>query len=894
MREELPVSSISSLPARFRNRRRSLCNNNHRRRRESQFKPQLEALEGRRLLAAAIFEVTNTADDGDGSLREAIEAANVNPGADTIKFARGIGDVIELTSGQLTITDDLTIKGPGSDALAVSGGGASRVFAVLPADLAENPFTTPTLDQVASSPTVTIKNLAINDGFTSDAPGLDPLDPENPGFAFGGGLYNLGGTVHLDRVHMSNNVAANAVTAGGAVANEYGGTLTVSRSSFESNTSAGGLIGVGGAITSDLGIVIDLSAGTATTTNPPEVSVDRSSFVGNTASAFLGYIKDVEFSGLGAGGAILNVTGIMSISRSHFEANAAEGGSGGPDATLGGPAYGGAINTGDFSPFGDAESQLEVSRSTFVENTATAGDGSAVGMAGGQAGGGAISVGNLGDATLSRNHFTDNSVSGGAGGTDAAGGTASGGGVVGSGGAALTLQGNHFVGNGADGGVGTGLGASAAGRGGGLALESVDLAGFVPGPATAEVTRDTYHGNTAVGAGGGIFNDGDLSLRHSRLSENTAEGNADVLIDFYPGYLFQGGALGGGLSNIGTLDVDGTTFHANRAVGGDGATGPILATSPAGTAPTYPGLAVGGGLHNLNEATVDRSRFSDNEAIGGNQNVGSFAGIANGGGVYNDSSLVISNSSVSGNRAVGGDVNAGDINVGGAAGGGISSGSVTALPPLELRSATLDVNRVHVRSNEAIGGEENQAPAGLPTANAAGGAIGGGILVYQGSASISRAIVTHNTAIGGSGAAGSGGGIFAFAFVGSVNVEVSRSIISHNAAIGGDGRGGGLAAGSLGSLSGGTAELTVARSLIFGNLAEGDDGDGLGGGIFNDADATLELAHSLVFRNRAVGGSSGDGIGGGLYNNLGGTAALIRSRIFANLASTSDDDCFGC
>jgi hypothetical protein len=100
-----------------------------------------------------------------------------------------------------------------------------------------------------------------------------------------------------------------------------------------------------------------------------------------------------------------------------------------------------------------------------------------------------------------------------------------------------------------------------------------------------------------------------------------------------------------------------------------------------------------------------------------------------------------------------------------------------------------------------------------------------------------------------------------------------------------------VAAGSLGSLFGGTANVSISRSLVFANLAQGGEGggDGLGGGIFNASDSTLELARAQVFRNRADGG---DGIGGGLYNL--GTVDLVRSRIFANLASTSDDDCFGC
>ena len=75
---------------------------------------------------AAALVVTTTDDelngDGDCSLREAIEAANTNamvdacpagdpaPTVDVITF--GVSGTITLTSGQLTVTDDLTINGP--------------------------------------------------------------------------------------------------------------------------------------------------------------------------------------------------------------------------------------------------------------------------------------------------------------------------------------------------------------------------------------------------------------------------------------------------------------------------------------------------------------------------------------------------------------------------------------------------------------------------------------------------------------------------------------------------------------------------------------------------------------------------------------------------------------
>lgn len=875
-------------------RRRNIGTRRDSQSRATRFTPQLESLEGRRLLAAAIFEVTNLDDSGPGSLRAAIAEANANPGDDVIKFANSLqGDIVlAADNGQLVITDDVTIRGPGADKVSVSGDGETRVFAVLPADLAADPLTTPTLTQVLTSPTVTIERLGIINGLATDAPGFDPDIEGLEVFAFGGGIYNLGGSVHLRNVSMSGNAAENVVTAGGAVANEFGGTLTVSRSHFEQNTSAGFLIAVGGAITSDLGPVLD-QEGEPVTTAAPEVSIERSSFVGNKAEAQFGYIDGAGFSGMGAGGAILNVTGTMSIERSHFEDNQALGGSGGDGSTSGGPAVGGAVYSGNISPFGMDDSNLLIERSHFVGNSVTGGAGGAAGLVGGQASGGAVAVNNLGAGNLLRNEFLENSATGGVGGAGASGGVATGGAVATAGGASLMMKRNLLRENSAVGGEGTGTGSTAAGRGGGLGSEEIELAGFVPGPATVSVKFDRFDANLATGAGGGIFNQGSLSVRDAKLTDNVAVGDANTLIDFYPGYVFQGGALGGGISNLGSVEIVGTRFDGNQAIGADGAVGPnILSTDPADNVlPTYPGLAVGGGLHSLTEATVDRSVFIDNAAIAGDNNQGSFAGVANGGGIYNDGALSFRRSIMKGSLASGGENNSGDINVGGAYGGGISSGTVTAL--FGLRSATLEVQSSLVSNNRAVGGDGN-AGLSLPLAHQAGAGIGGGILVYQGTGTISFSQIANNLVAGGSDAVNAGGGVFVFGFVGPVDVEILSSRISRNRALGGDGAdglGGGLAAGSLGSLFGGPVEVTVARSLIFSNLARGaDGGDGLGGGIYNDTDAALDLTRSLVFKNKAVGGAYGDGIGGGIYN--AGSVDLTRSRVFANFASTSDDDWF--
>ena len=70
--------------------------------------------------------------DGHTSLREAIFATNIVPGADTINFApsltAGGPAKMLLTQGELAITDSLTINGPGANLLTIDAQQASRIF----------------------------------------------------------------------------------------------------------------------------------------------------------------------------------------------------------------------------------------------------------------------------------------------------------------------------------------------------------------------------------------------------------------------------------------------------------------------------------------------------------------------------------------------------------------------------------------------------------------------------------------------------------------------------------------------------------------------------------------------------------------------------------------------
>src|SRR5262245_3832870 len=79
----------------------------------ARFVPALEWLSERTVPAA--FHVTTLTDGGTGSLRGAITQANAHAGADTIVFESGLTGTIALTGGELDVTGDLKINGPGAD-----------------------------------------------------------------------------------------------------------------------------------------------------------------------------------------------------------------------------------------------------------------------------------------------------------------------------------------------------------------------------------------------------------------------------------------------------------------------------------------------------------------------------------------------------------------------------------------------------------------------------------------------------------------------------------------------------------------------------------------------------------------------------------------------------------
>jgi hypothetical protein len=438
----------------------------------------------------------------------------------------------------------------------------------------------------------------------------------------------------------------------------------------------------------------------------------------------------------------------------------------------------------------------------------------------------------------------------------------------------------------------------------------VTIAGLTIADGLADGNAPVIHS-----VGGGILNQGDLTLNHVVVSHNLAVGATKDKIRINQMDLTGVGG-GGGVANLGTLTVSDSTFTSNQAQGANG-----------NKEGNFPGLAWGGGLANggVATATITDSRFTSNLAQGGNGSISSLTpGLAGGGAIGNfgfgtngspgSANLIVSGSTFSNNQAIAGNDNKSPIFPGHVVGGAIASDNLSS------GSASLDVSDSTFDHNQAIGGNHNVATRGGAEHNSA---IAGGIYVGL-TGTISDSTFRYNQAIGGQGLAGSsgdpstvnggdarGGGIDV-AWPTTV-VTVSNCTLEYNLAIAGQAGVGGTGGNAWGggvanSLPG--AMLTITGCIIDHNQAQGgcadtsgpasNGGSGLGGGVYNVSGSTTYVIASAITDNQAIGGagshggSDGQGVGGGAYFADGGIVCLdFFTDITGNTASTSDPDIFG-
>ena len=261
---------------------------------------------------SSTLEVNSVADTDDGfctalgsgpgvnqdcTLREAINAANADAGAETITFNSTVFAVpgpytINLGSVLPDITTDMTITGPGAKVLTVKRNvaGPFRIFFI------------------GNNATASISDMTVTNGFANK----------------GGGVFVNPGTLTLTRVAVTGNTA-NGNEAGGGIAVEVLSTLNVIESTINGN-HATAFPGGGGGIFNNGGTL----------------SVVNSTISGNDINN-------------GAGGGIFAIGGgSTTLTSSTITGNTAQGGGGfaigggGHPVTLKNTIIAG--NTGTFSP----------------------------------------------------------------------------------------------------------------------------------------------------------------------------------------------------------------------------------------------------------------------------------------------------------------------------------------------------------------------------------------------------------------------------------------------------------------------------------------------------------------------------------------------------------------
>lgn len=195
---------------------------------------------------ANTITVTSTADSGAGTLRAALASAT---NGDTINFSLTTPARITLTTGELVVSNSISIIGPGPSNLRVDGNGISRVLHIRPSN------------------TVTLASLTITNGAG--------------GAGFGGGILNNHSTLAVSNCTLSGNSSAH----GGGICNDGrnsgSAALTMVNSTIYSNTAAGyggGILNVGD------------SGGDATLT------VSNCSLIGNSAGNSGGGIDNKDWT----------------------------------------------------------------------------------------------------------------------------------------------------------------------------------------------------------------------------------------------------------------------------------------------------------------------------------------------------------------------------------------------------------------------------------------------------------------------------------------------------------------------------------------------------------------------------------------------------------------------
>ncbi|HEX3555996.1 MAG TPA: right-handed parallel beta-helix repeat-containing protein [Thermoanaerobaculia bacterium] len=238
---------------------------------------------------AAVFIPTKTTDSAgtctpqDCSLREAILAANQNPGDDVILLhagtytltIAGTGEDLGAT-GDLDVQGNLVLLGDGAASTVIDGGGLDRIF------------------QVPDGVTVEIRDVTLRNG---RAPGL------------GGAILNAG-TLTLERSIVTGNSSVAGPEGpgfgGGLYSNGNHSSLTVTQSTIDDNSSKGG----GGGLAA--GGLLHL-ANVTLSNNHADSDFGGGLYIYGTAHAIINNVTVVDNSALRGGGLLVEDNAFIGI-----------------------------------------------------------------------------------------------------------------------------------------------------------------------------------------------------------------------------------------------------------------------------------------------------------------------------------------------------------------------------------------------------------------------------------------------------------------------------------------------------------------------------------------------------------------------------------------------------
>lgn len=477
------------------------------------------------------------------------------------------------------------------------------------------------------------------------------------------------------------------------------------------------------------------------------------------------------------------------------------------------------------------EGSLRVHEATFSNNTASGASGS----------GGAIFNATGGVLSITDAMFSNNTANRAGGAIEDQAGA----------GLTTTIAGTTFLSNNA----GVAPAAAAPGNGGAI---------HITGASDMTITGGLAEMNVAAREGGGYWNGtGTMSLQSTVIRRNAAYGDgAD-----------DGG--GGIFNNGGTLSIVDTTISNNIANGTSGSGGGIFSTDGeitiSGTTIIASNEAnrAGGGIEVIDGKLdmTDTTLGGVTDAEGNVAGSGGSANPGNGGGLHVSGTCTVS-------------VNGGSIqkNVAASEGGGLWN---------QVGATMTVAGDAKVVENTARGDAADNG--------------GGGLFNNGGTLTITGAVIANNVA---DGAAGSGGGLFSTDGLVTVSGTTMISANEANRAGGGieviDGTlhlmgttlGGSLAAdgniaGSPGSASpgnGGGLHVTGSCAVnVIGGTVQFNVAAKEGGGLWNQAGATMTVSDDALIQDNAARGDAADDGGGGLFNN-GGTLNITGATISNNVA----------